>query len=107
MSSWYHVCAHCNTKWFQADASACCPRCGQLTESGERMTPPWQANADTAPAGKTSIVVNREGNAAVDKTVTGGQAVDDEARQEQFRQAYREQLRRMSCPGCGEGEPEF
>jgi hypothetical protein len=28
--------------------------------------------------------------------------LDDEALQAEYRKAYLEQLRRMSCPGCGE-----
>lgn len=32
--------------------------------------------------------------------------LEQETLQKKYRQAYLEQLRRMSCPGCGETEPE-
>jgi len=34
-------------------------------------------------------------------------ATAEEAKQAEYRRAYQQQLRRMHCPTCGEGEPVF
>ncbi|HEY2827894.1 MAG TPA: hypothetical protein VGJ04_09865 [Pirellulales bacterium] len=104
MSSYYHVCACCNSKWFQPEAIACCPRCGRQSQSREQLTPPWQSYGDSValyPSTTGDANTAGESASAHDLTAT------DEVRQKEFLQAFREQLRRMFCPGCGEREPEF
>lgn len=44
MVPWYHVCGYCNAKWFGQEVALPCPRCGELSEAGERVTPPWKQN---------------------------------------------------------------
>jgi hypothetical protein len=88
---YYFVCGCCGAKWFEPEATANCVRCGRLCHSHERIVPPWQANdAQVAPK-QTALT---DANLA-------------ELREQQYRTAYHEQLRRMACPGCGEGEPLF
>lgn len=107
MPSWYHVCAGCDAKWFQSDAIAPCPRCCRRSESREQITPPWQVNAGAVPPGESNSMTNHNATTAGEGAASAEPAASDEVLQQQLRQAYREQLRRMACPGCGEGEPEF
>ncbi len=53
---------------------------------------------DQQPGGNTSLVRNQQ------KGLTLGQLCDlsDAKKQEQYRQAYRLQQARRSCPGCGD-----
>ena len=40
----YHVCSGCSAKFFSEIAQIACPRCGVVSASTERMTPPWHGN---------------------------------------------------------------
>ncbi|WP_442483352.1 hypothetical protein [Aeoliella sp. SH292] len=66
--SLYHVCRHCNAKFFTPQVVESCPRCGESSTSHDERPMPWQKLESVA---------------------------DIEAR-------YREQQRRLACPGCGE-----
>ena len=38
---YYYVCDACNAKWFHHKTQSACPRCGQESESTDRILVPW------------------------------------------------------------------
>ena len=56
---WYFVC-ECNAKFFADRKQVCCPRCGQLRKSRERIVPPWRRHP---PRQKMSLSPYYEDNA--------------------------------------------
>jgi hypothetical protein len=45
-TTWYHACSGCTAKWFAPAAEYDCPRCGLLSQTTERLSPPWQRWAE-------------------------------------------------------------
>jgi hypothetical protein len=99
----YFVCGCCNAKWFYPEPVVKCSRCGRTCESQERIVPPWQQNGRTTQTELAAVTAIQE-NAC---QLSDHHEQLDALREEEYRRAYREQLRRMACPGCGDGEPIF
>ncbi len=57
---------------------------------------------ETQPANVADAMTPEQSNVADALTPKQTQQLSDEELQEQYRQAYLEQIRRQSCPGCGD-----
>lgn len=69
-----------------------------LFSKGARMTP-ISNNPDNAIQSQTSVTSESTTNDQQNPTLTEEQLA---TQQEEYRKAYLEQLRRQSCPGCGD-----
>jgi hypothetical protein len=60
----------------------------------------------------TRLIANRQTDKHLDLEdhATGTDRTEDDNREEkqaEYRRAYLEQLKRIACPGCGDGQPLF
>jgi hypothetical protein len=132
---YYFVCTRCDAKWFGNRPLARCPRCRRRCRSEEQIVPPWwrwngaaedlhqdRGALDQAvesprimvnvpkDVNMKELTTNQEQNQTTEdqqpmpENLSTNHEVDEERK---LRRAYCEQLRRMACPGCGEGEPQF
>lgn len=129
----YFVCPRCDAKWFWNRRLARCPRCRRRCRSVERIFPPWwrwngaadnqHRDAIERAVESPRFMVNVPKDVNMKELTTNQeqkQTTEDQQpipenpstnhtvdEQRKLRRAYCEQLRRMACPGCGEGESQF